>query len=151
MLTVAGASSIAIVTAGCLGSDDESDNNDDDPDPDDDDDVDGIEIAAGTEIVFDGYTEHWEGVEPEAIAGEQNPTLLLEEGGDYTMEWINADGATHNLEIWDEGDDIIDDLATASIGDEGERDSIEFTAQSEMVTYVCQYHVATQVGDLVVQ
>ena len=56
------------------------------------------------------------------IEGENNPTLLLEEGEDYTIEWINADGVNHDLQIWDESDDLVDDLATDSIDAERERE-----------------------------
>lgn len=89
------------------------------------------------------------------IEGENNPTLLLEEGEDYTIEWINADGVNHDLQIWDESDDLVDDLATDSIDAEREReresDSLEFTADPDMTTYVCEYHSSNQVGDLVVE
>ncbi|NGM68201.1 PKD domain-containing protein [Natronolimnobius sp. AArcel1] len=149
---VTGASLATAVVAGCLGDDDDetaADTGDDGTDTDAG--SNGIEIEAGTEIVFDGYTHHWAGLEPDAIAGDENPTLILEEGGEYTMEWINADGVTHDLQIWDESDDVVDDLATDSINEEGDSDSLEFTAESEMVTYVCSYHVGTQVGDLVVE
>lgn len=154
VLKVTGASLATAVAAGCLGDDDETaaENGDDADDTGDaDTGGDGIEIEPGTEIVFDGYTQHWAGLEPDAIAGEENPTLILEAGGEYTMEWINADGVTHDLQIWDENEDVVDDLTTDSIGGEGDSDSLEFTAESEMVTYVCSYHINTQIGDLVVE
>lgn len=148
VLKAAGASTIAIALAGCAGDDE----NGDDGDDENGDDGDGeFEIEAGAEIVLDGYSSHWEGVEPSEIDGEQNPTLVLEEGEEYTIEWINADGVNHDLQIWDEGDDLVDDLATDSIDAEGESDSLEFTADPEMVTYVCEYHASNQVGDLVVE
>lgn len=153
LLKAAGASTFAIAVAGCLGSDD-NDNDGDDGNDDGNNDagaVDGFEIDAGTEIEFDGYTQYWEGLEPADIAGEQNPTLVLEEGGEYTMTWINADGVTHDLQIWDDNGDLVDDLATESIGAEGDSDSLEFEATAEMTTYICQYHTGSQVGDIVVE
>ncbi|WP_394739940.1 PKD domain-containing protein [Natronococcus roseus] len=144
VLKAAGASTIAIALAGCAGDDDNGDDEENGADGE-------FEIEAGTEIVLDGYSSHWEGLEPSEIEGEENPTLVLEEGEEYTMEWINADGVAHDLQIWDEDDELVDDLATDSIEDEGESDSLEFTAEPEMVTYVCEYHETNQIGDLVVE
>jgi plastocyanin len=151
MLQATGASVFVVAAAGCLGDDDgESDDNGEDDGNGDN--ADGeFKIDPGTEVVLDGYSSHWEGVEPSDIDGEQNPTLVLEDGGDYTIEWINADGVNHDLQIWDEDDELIDDLATESISDEGEGDSLSFTADAEMATYVCEYHATNQVGDLVVE
>ena len=149
VLKAAGASTIAIALAGCAGDDDNGDDGDDEENGNGDDGE--FEIEAGTEIVLDGYSSHWECLEPSEIEGEENPTLVLEEGEEYTMEWINADGVTHDLQIWDEDDELVDDLATDSIDDEGESDSLEFTAEPEMVTYVCEYHETNQIGDLVVE
>ncbi|MDG5759836.1 twin-arginine translocation signal domain-containing protein [Natronococcus sp. A-GB1] len=148
VLKAVGASTLAIALAGCAGDDD----NGDDDDEENGNGADGeFEIEAGTEIVLDGYSSHWEGLEPSEIEEEENPTLVLEEGEEYTIEWINADGITHDLQIWDEDDELVDDLATDSVEEEGEGDSLEFTAEPEMVTYVCEYHEANQIGDLVVE
>jgi hypothetical protein len=149
VLKAAGASVFVIATAGCLGDDgdDEGGDNGDDAGGDDNE----FEIDPETEIVLDGYSSHWEGIEPSEIDGEENPTLILEDGEEYTMEWINADGVDHDLQIWDDSNDLVDDLATDSISDEGEGDSLKFTASDEMTTYVCEYHDANQVGDLVVE
>ncbi|AGB39003.1 twin-arginine translocation signal domain-containing protein [Natronococcus occultus] len=149
VLKAAGASTIAVAIAGCAG--DDNDNGNDENGDENGEDADGFEIDPGTEIVLDGYASHWEGIEPDEIDGEDNPTLVLEEGEEYTIEWINADGVAHDLQIWDEDDELVDDLATDSIDDEGEGDSLEFTAEPEMVTYVCEYHETNQVGDLVVE
>jgi hypothetical protein len=151
VLKAAGASTIAIAAAGCLGDDGD---NEEDENGENEENGDGngeFQIEAGTEIVLDGYSSHWEGVEPSEIGGERNPTLALEEREDYTIEWINADGVNHDLQIWDENDDLVDDLATDSIDAEGESDSLEFTADPDMTTYVCEYHASNQVGDLVIE
>jgi hypothetical protein len=148
VLKAAGASTFAIAGAGCLGDDD----GDDGGENGDDDNGNGeFEIDPGAEIVLDGYSSHWEGIEPSEIEGEENPTLVLEDGEEYTMEWINADGIDHDLQIWDDGGDLVDDLATDTLSGEDESASLEFTADAEMATYVCEYHESSQIGDLVVE
>ncbi|WP_440769238.1 plastocyanin/azurin family copper-binding protein [Natronorubrum sp. DTA28] len=142
VLKAAGATTIAAVAAGCLGGDD--DNGDDNGD-------DTYEIDPGTDIVVDGYNSHWEGVEPSAIDGVENPTLVLEEGEDYTIEWVNADNMAHDLQIWDDGGDVVDELATDEVAAEGDSASLDFTASSEMAAYVCSLHSGSQYADLVVE
>ena len=140
--------------AGCLGDDGDDDDDADANDENDDDDgndTDGFEIDPGTPIVFDGYIEMWEGVEPASIEGEANPTLILEDGGDYEIEWVNADGSTHNLEIRNEDDEIVDDLVTDDVGTVDDGDSLSFTATEEMMTYICKFHVTSQLGELIVR
>ncbi len=149
VLKATGASLTVAAFAGCLGSDD--DDGGEDPGNDDDNGGDEVfEIESGESIVFDGYSSHWEGLEPASIEGEENPTLQLEDGGEYTMEWINADGATHDLDIQDDGGETVNDLVTDPIGDVDEGASLEFTATSEMAQYVCNFH-SQQVGDLIVE
>lgn len=146
VLRVGGASIATVLIAGCMGSDDDDGGNGDAGNGD----ASGIEIDPGTDIVFDGYSTHWEDLQPSAIDGEENPTLVLEDGGEYTMEWINADGVTHDLEIQDEDGAVVDDLATDAIGGEGEGATLEFTATPEMAEYVCTFH-SPQRGDIVVE
>lgn len=141
-VAAAGGTVLASSLAGCT---------DDDGDDDGNGGAAGFEIESGTEIVLDGYLTHWEGVEPSEIDGEENPTLVLEDGGDYEMTWINADGNLHDVQIWDDGDDVVDDLISDEVQEEGAEASISFTASEEMATYVCSYHQTSQVGDLVVE
>ncbi|GEM_PF-1182664 len=158
--TITLGSALAVGLAGCADDtdgpepDDDGDEPEDDGDePDDDDDAgdtDGYEIDAGTEIVLDGYSTHWEGLEPSEIEGEENPTLVLEAGEEYTIEWVNADGVLHDLQIWDD-DDVVDDLVSDEVEEEGESATLEFEASEEMASYVCSYHQAQQIGDLVVE
>ncbi|WP_245724207.1 plastocyanin/azurin family copper-binding protein [Natronorubrum texcoconense] len=145
VLKAAGATTIAAVAAGCLGGDD--DDGDDNGNGDDD----TFDIDAGTEIVVDGYNSHWEGVEPSAIDGVENPTLVLEEGEEYTIEWVNADNMAHDLQIWDDGGDVVDELATDEIAAEGDSATLDFTASAEMAAYVCSLHSGSQYADLVVE
>ncbi len=137
-----GAVSVAAL-AGCLGDDD-----DDEPA---DEPEETYEIEPETTIVLDGYATHWEGIEPSEMEGVENPTLVLTEGEEYGMEWINADNSPHNLEIRDDRDDVVDDLETEDVGQESERsETLEFTASEEMVEYICRYH-QPQSGDLIVE
>ncbi|WP_440765386.1 plastocyanin/azurin family copper-binding protein [Natronorubrum sp. DTA7] len=148
VLKAAGATTIAAVAAGCLGDDDDGDG---DGNGDDNGDDETFEIDAGTEIVVDGYNTHWEGVEPSPIDGVENPTLVLEEGEEYTIEWVNADDMAHDLQIWDDGGDVVDELTTDQIDSEGDSASLEFTAAAEMAAYVCSLHSGSQYADLVVE
>ena len=144
VLKAAGASTLAVAVAGCTGGDDENgDENDDDSD--------GFEIDPDTKIVLEGYASGWEGLEPEGIEDETNPTLVLEEGGAYTMEWVNGESMAHDLQIWNDDDEVVGDLSTEEVSTEGEGATLEFTADPEMVTYVCSLHSGSQNGDLVVE
>ncbi|AXR77520.1 histone protein [Natrarchaeobaculum sulfurireducens] len=148
---------ITALIAGCADDepvdDEEPDDEepvDDEEEPDDEqpDDEDGIEIEPGTEIVFEGLTEGWLGVEPEEIEGEENPTLALQEGEEYEMGWEEGDGSQHNIEIWDEDGEVVDDLQTEIEEEGGEDQFLEFEATDEMAQYVCEPHETTMIGDL---
>ncbi|TYT60789.1 plastocyanin/azurin family copper-binding protein [Natrialba swarupiae] len=145
-LKLTGAAAATALVAGC--SDDGNGNGNGNGD----DGVDGIAIDPGTDIRFDGQTAGWEGLEPSSIESEQNPTLVLEEGGEYTIGWTEGDGAFHNIEIRDDGDDVVDDLQTDETDDDEPDDQIlEFEASAEMAQYVCEPHETTMVGDLQVE
>lgn len=159
ILKVVGASSLTVAIAGCSGDDDaggEDDGGNDDSGGEEEEEengggADGFEMDPGTDIRLDGQTAGWEGLEPAAIEGEQNPTLVLQEGEDYTIGWTQGDGANHNIEIRDDSDDIVDDLVTEQVADPGDDQILEFTASSEMASYVCDPHEMTMNGDIVVQ
>lgn len=149
-LKVAGATGAVALVAGCA-DDDPVEPDDEEPvdDEDEDDDVEGFEIEPGTDIEFDAQTPGWVGIEPGEIDGEENPTLVLQEGEDYTIGWPEeSDGAQHNIEIRDEDDEVVDDLQTEIVEEPGEDQVLEFTASEEMVTYICEPHATTMVGDL---
>lgn len=101
---------------------------------------DGFEIEPGTEIDFSGQTSEWEGLAPSSIEGESNPTLILQEGEDYTIGWSEGDGANHNLEIRDDSGEVIDELTTGDPVAEPEDAFFDFTASSDMAVYRCQPH-----------
>lgn len=146
---------LALTAAGLLGAlagcvnDDEDDVDDVDDVDDEDDEVDVGEWEDVDEFYFDGFTQHWVGIDPDIIADEENPTITLIEGQEYDFGWINADGATHNLEIRNADDEIIDDYQSDDVSEEGEEAWIEgVVATTEMDIYICTYHEATQVGDI---
>ncbi|ELY87000.1 plastocyanin/azurin family copper-binding protein [Natrinema altunense] len=109
---------------------------------------DGFEIEPGTTIDFSGETSHWEGLAPSAIEGEENPTLILQEGEDYTIGWSEGNGQPHNMEIRNESDEVIGDLSTEVVSEPDENQMLDITASSEMYQYVCQPHEAQMRGDM---
>ncbi|QCW02362.1 PQQ-dependent sugar dehydrogenase [Natrinema pallidum] len=97
-------------------------------------------------IELGGQTSGWEGVAPEDIADETNPTLELEAGTTYELTWENLDGAAHNIVIVDsEGEDL---ERTELMSAQGETQTLEFEATSEMAEYYCEPHRATMRGDI---
>ncbi|ELY75346.1 plastocyanin/azurin family copper-binding protein [Natrinema pallidum] len=108
----------------------------------------GYEIEPGTTIDFSGETSHWEGLAPSAIEGEENPTLILQEGEDYTIGWSEGNGQPHNMEIRNENDEVIGDLSTEVVSEPDESQMLDITASSDMYQYVCQPHEAQMRGDL---
>ncbi|APW97230.1 hypothetical protein CHINAEXTREME_05340 [Halobiforma lacisalsi AJ5] len=150
-MKMTGAAAATALVAGC--SDDEGGNGGDDDDGSNDDGgSDGYEIESGTMIELNAQTAGWEGIAPSDIEGEENPTLVLQEGEDYEIGWPNeSDGSTHNIEIRDDGGDVVDDLSTEEDNEPSEDQVLEFTASSEMASYVCNPHETTMIGDLVVE
>ncbi|GAB3031233.1 cupredoxin domain-containing protein [Natronobiforma cellulositropha] len=172
-LHIAAATGVSVALAGCGGpaeeddaaddpapaeEDDETEEEDETEAEDDETEAEDDEAEAADdaddewedveEIVLDGYTPGWEGVEPAAIEGEENPTLVLYEGREYDVTWENADGEPHNIEIWDENDEVVDDYQTEIIDEQGETQTLTFEASEEMVAYVCEVHIGTMLGDL---
>ena len=145
LLQLTGASTVALL-AGC--ADDVDDDDDDADEVDDTDDIDD-EWEDVDEFTFEGYVQHWLGIEPSIIEDEENPTLTLIEGQEYDFRWINGDGSVHNLEIRDEDDEIVEDYQSDDVSDEGEETTLEgVVASEEMAVYICEYHEASQVGDI---
>ncbi|WP_233710740.1 cupredoxin domain-containing protein [Natronococcus pandeyae] len=146
MLKAVGASAAVAAFAGCLSDDD--DGADDEENGDDDAGGDGIEIDPGTTIMLEGITGGWEGLEPEEIAGETNPTLLLQEGETYEIGWEQGDGSQHNVEIWDADEEMVEEYGTELTGEPEE--VLEFTASDEMAYYRCDPHPNMQ-GEIQVE
>lgn len=119
--------------------------------PDDDGtggDGNGVQIDPGTGIEFSAQTSHWEGLAPSSIEGAENPTLVLQEGEDYTIGWTEGDGGSHNIEIRDENDEVVDGLSTDVVSEPDENQILELTASGEMARYVCAPHANTMRGEL---
>lgn len=75
--------------------------------------------------------------------------MPLEEGTEYTLVWENGDGLQHNFAIEDEnGEDL---LATDLMSQQGETQSVTFTASAEMAEYYCQVHPTSMRGSIEVQ
>ncbi len=141
-----GAAAAVVVVAGCAEPNDDPDDDDPDDEPEEEVDEEWEDID---EFSFEGVIEAWIGIEPDVIEGDENPTLTLIEGEEYDFRWVNGDGALHNLEIWDEDDEVVDDYVSDDVDEEGEETTLEgVVASEEMTTYVCQYHQTTQIGDL---
>ncbi|MFC6756776.1 plastocyanin/azurin family copper-binding protein [Halomicroarcula sp. GCM10025894] len=82
------------------------------------------------------------------IEGTENPTLVLQEGEEYTIGWTESDGGSHNIEIRNENDEIVGDLSTPVVSEPDEAQLLTLTASSEMAQYVCAPHATTMRGDL---
>lgn len=90
------------------------------------------------EIRLEALAEGWEGVEPESIAGEVNPLLRLEVGGEYEVVVENGDGEEHSLELRDEDDEVLE--RSEEVEADGDTATLAFEASTEVVRYVCEYH-----------
>lgn len=159
-MTVAGSVAIAGL-AGCNGTANDATNGDqnDEPESDAATDPDAADQEGALEdseewdgidqFTFEGRIEGWTGVEPALIEGEENPTLVLFEGEEYDFSWVNKDGAIHNIEIWDDDDEVVDGYATDGMDAEDEEQALTgVVASPEMTTYVCQYHRTSQAGEI---
>ncbi|WP_233710658.1 plastocyanin/azurin family copper-binding protein [Natronococcus pandeyae] len=112
---------------------------------------DRYEIAPGESITLDGVTSGWVGIAPSEIEGEANPTLVLEEGAEYEIGWVDSDGMSHNVELRDEGDEVVDDYTTELTDDPGDDQFLEFEASRELAYYVCHPHEAVMRGRIHVE
>ncbi|ELZ16162.1 blue (type 1) copper domain protein [Haloterrigena salina JCM 13891] len=112
----------------------------------------GSGVLEPGEIGLGGETQAWQGAIPEQIAGEENPTLTLQEGEAYEITWENLDGAGHNIQILDDNDEVVDDYETEIMSEEGETQTLSIDeVTSEMAQYICEPHQATMNGDIEVQ
>lgn len=144
-----GAASVTALIAGCANDENEEPADDEEPVNDDEEPVDEEEWEGIDEFYFEGRIQAWTGIEPDVIAGEDNPTLVLFEGEEYDFRWVNEDGAMHNIAIYDEDEEVVDDYATEGMDEEGEEETLEgVVVTEEMVTYICEFHPTTQVGDI---
>jgi PGF-CTERM protein len=104
------------------------------------------EPAQQTTIRLTSDLDGWQGVAPDRIAGESNPTLFLTAGEEYEIVWENADGVGHNLVLYDESDEAVE--RTETVGEEGETRSVTFTATEDLAGYRCGIHPTSMQGDI---
>lgn len=90
----------------------------------------------------------WVGIAPEEIADEENPTLSLVAGEEYTLEWTSTTNAPHAFIVVNEDGDEI--LASDEATGKGETVTVEFTATEEMAAYHCGYHSTQMQGSIVI-
>lgn len=90
------------------------------------------------EIRLEALAEGWEGVEPESIAGDVNPLLLLEVGTEYEIIVENGDGEEHTLELRDEDDEVLE--SSEEVETDGDTATLAFEASTDVARYVCEYH-----------
>jgi len=110
-------------------------------------------LPPSTTIRLGGQVSGWMGQNPGSIDGTSNPTLTLQAGETYTIEWVNLDGISHNFEILDHDQPeysghIVDGVATDPVSTEGATQTVEFTATEEMVRYQCRPHRTGMHGDI---
>ncbi|GAB7095218.1 hypothetical protein JCM30237_23710 [Halolamina litorea] len=106
------------------------------------------QLIEESDYVFDGYVRAWEGLAPESIEGESNPTIELEAGQEYTFGWINGDGEPHNIAIRDDDGENL--YATEITSTEDATQTLTFEATTDAVLYICEVHPNSMVGDLTV-
>lgn len=122
---------------------------DEDADEDEEDEEELLE--PGTQVELSRETGGWVGIEPDGIEDEENPTLFLEAGEEYEIGWTEGDGGEHNIAIHDGEGDVVDGLSTDVTSDPGNYQWVEFEASDESAEYVCEPHLGTMVGSIVVQ
>lgn len=133
------------------GDDDPLDDNESEDGDDLGEDGDVGEWEGVDEIHLEGETEAWIGVEPGPIEGEENPTLVLFEGEDYTISFENIDGAQHNLVLLDDSGEVVEDYETDMTEEEGDEESLDFEATSELAEYICQPHEDSMNGEIQIE
>lgn len=100
-----------------------------------------------TSLRLDGGADGWIGRNPPALEGETNPTLTLERDREYELTWTNVDGAAHDFAIEDDdGDEVVG--PTSSVDEEGDGQTVEFTATDGMVEYYCTNHPESMRGTI---
>ena len=102
-------------------------------------------IDPSTTIKFDGEVGAWIGQAPSSIADQSNPTLTLQEGATYTVEWESIDGAPHDFDVRDSEDNTL--VNTDVVSGEGATGTVEITVTAEMAQYICSVH-PSMVGDI---
>ncbi|WP_436346914.1 plastocyanin/azurin family copper-binding protein [Natronorubrum sp. FCH18a] len=151
ILKLSGAAAVPAVLAGCGGGGSGEENGGGNGGNESGNGGGGEPLEPG-EIELGGETSAWQGVAPDQIADQENPTLTLQEGESYEITWENLDGQGHNLQIRDDSDEVVEDYETEIMEEEGETQTLEVDeVTSEMTQYVCEPHSGSMVGDIEVQ
>ncbi|PGF16037.1 hypothetical protein CP556_07840 [Natrinema sp. CBA1119] len=134
-LKLTGAAASTALVAGCSGG-----NGDGNGNGNGNGDSEGpYSIESGTTIELKSLAQSWEGVAPSSIEGVENPDLSLTEGETYTIEWVENEGGSHNLAIYDDSQSAVAG-PTEQVSDSEPGLSVEFDASSDTVEYVCEPH-----------
>lgn len=144
-LKITGAAASTALVAGCSSGGNGNGNGNDDGGASE------YEASSGDEILFEGTTGDWTGISPSAIEGSSNPTLILQEGETYNIGWSEGNGTNHNIEIWNENDEVVEEYETPEVSEPGDDQVLEVTATSEMVAYVCDPHSSAMRGEIQVE
>lgn len=95
--------------------------------------------------VIGAQTSHWAGEEPSDIAGEENPTLSMTVGEEYTVTWHNRDGNYHKLLIRNEDNEVL--ARSPGNNEQGGTEAVTFVVTEEMDNYQCEPHFSMN-GDI---
>lgn len=136
VLKSVGVAVTAVAVAGCAGG---GNGDEGDTDPEAWEDVRDIELTGHT-------TNGWTGVAPDAIDGVTNPTLVLFAGEEYELTWENDDGVPHNVVITDGDAQVFEE--SDMMGDQGETQTVTFTAEADMAEYYCDPHPQDMIGSI---
>ncbi|MFW5937625.1 MAG: DUF7282 domain-containing protein [Halanaeroarchaeum sp.] len=85
-----------------------------------------------------GETAGWEGVAPDDIEGETNPSLDVIPGEQYRVIWENGDGVGHNFSIVGGHGQTVQSSELMST--EGDTQEVTFTAEEDYQEYYCEPH-----------
>lgn len=104
------------------------------------------ESDAARTFLLVGIVGGWQGVGPAEIDARSNPPLRVVEGEEYEVVWINGDDAHHNFNIRNEDGDIVE--ATSIVEEQGESQSLTFTAEPGLEEYFCAPHPVQMRGPI---
>ena len=119
----------------------------------------GVQIQ-GRPIFLGGQVEYWFGLYPAGqqggggggnaldVQGNQNPTLNLQTGQQYTVVWINMDGQPHDFAVLDGNGNPIESARTEVVQQQGGVRAVTFTAQQNMAEYYCSVHPQSMRGGI---
>lgn len=93
-----------------------------------------------------GIVGGWVGIGPAEIDARTNPPLRVVEGEEYEVFWINGDDAHHNFNIRNEDGDLVE--STEIVEDQGESQTVTFTAEPDLAEYFCAPHPVQMRGPI---